>query len=166
MYTFSVSPLFRGWVGWRGEFGYFFSKILGDSRVWRNSRTCKGMKRSWLVPALFRKQWTWFMIRDPKGVPNRWCRKNPVPMTHQVPFRRQQLIRWPSYGVLLFTGKSTRKIPPKIKHVHLNKFFWTISVGFLTCVTGKKEKVRENCGLLWTPHLTAKLRPPPPAAQN
>ena len=34
--------------------------------------------------------------------------------------------------------------PPKNKKVHLNKFFWTISVGFLTRVTGKKAKVHAN----------------------
>ena len=40
--------------------------------------------------------------------------------------------------------------PTQNKKVHLNKFFWTIkifwtiSVGFLTCVTGKKAKVRAN----------------------
>ena len=41
-----------------------------------------------------------------------------------------------------------RKIHPKKstqnKKVHLNKFIWTISVGFLTRVTGKKAKVRVN----------------------
>ena len=37
--------------------------------------------------------------------------------------------------------KSTRKNPPKIKKVHLNESFWTISVGFLTRATGKQGKV-------------------------
>ena len=46
------------------------------------------------------------------------------------------------------TKDQRRKIHPKqatqnIK-VHLNEFFWTISVGFLTRVTGKKAKVRAN----------------------
>ena len=40
--------------------------------------------------------------------------------------------------------------PPKIhtqfenKKVHLNKFFRTISVGFLTCFIGKRAKVRAS----------------------
>ena len=41
-----------------------------------------------------------------------------------------------------------RKIHPKKstqnKKVHLNKFFWTISIAFLTRVTGTKAKVRAN----------------------
>ena len=50
--------------------------------------------------------------------------------------------------LLIFLGFFWRKTHPKKstqnKKVHLNKFFWTISVGFLTCVTGKKAKVRAN----------------------
>ena len=46
---------------------------------------------------------------------------------------------------LFFPGrKSTGKDPPQNKSVHLNKFFWTISLGFLTRVTEKKAKVRAN----------------------
>ena len=54
-------------------------------------------------------------------------------------------------------GKFTRKSQNQNKNVHLNKFFLTVSVGFLTCVTGKRAKacatfLRNSsckCGAFW-----------------
>ena len=55
--------------------------------------------------------------------------------------RRYHLCDNPSYSTRPFHPK---KIHPKSEMIYLNKFFRTISVGFLTRVTGKKAKIGAN----------------------
>ena len=141
----------QSWCPWHVQ-NYFLKRVgqkvaqdIEGEREWESERQRKNTRIKKLQSQDQTKT-AWMSMRTKKGetateaILDGPIRANRFADSCELPDSRESFQgSWSSRRRKIHPKKSTQN-----KKVHLNKFIWTIPVGFLTRLTGKQAKVRAN----------------------